>query len=82
MKKIEIRLYGRLGEAGLGEKALIDLTEGMKVSDILAALSEALGGRRDVLKGCVIASETEVLSPSAPVPGESSLAALPPVCGG
>lgn len=79
---IQIELYGRLREAGLGDKVEIDVAEGLSAGEILAALARRLGENGDLLAGAALATESEVLSPSAPAPAGARLAVLPPVCGG
>lgn len=78
---LRVELYGRLREAGLGESAELELGASPRAREVLKALSRLMGDKGYLLEGAVLASENEVLGPSAPVP-RGRLAALPPVCGG
>lgn len=80
--KRRIELYGRLRDAGLGDRATVVLPERATARQALAALKSALGRRGELLDGCVLATGESVLAPSDLVPARGALAALPPVCGG
>jgi len=80
--KRKLELYGRLRDAGLGSSVTLDLPERSSARAALALLKSSLGPKSALLKGCVLASDEEVLSPSDAVPDDGRLAVLPPVCGG
>jgi len=73
-----IALYGRLRDAGRGDRLRVTLPANATVRDALAALASALGD----VRGCALATDDSVLAPSDPLPKRGVLAALPPVCGG
>lgn len=77
-----IELFGRLRDAGLGERVSVSLPERATARQALDALKRALGRRAALLSGCALATGDEVLAPSDVVPASGRLAALPPVCGG
>lgn len=77
--KRKVELYGRLREVAEGLE--VDLAPGASAQAALEAVGKALG-RPELLKGAVLASESEVLVGSAVVPAAGRLAVLPPVCGG
>lgn len=77
--KRRVELYGRLREAGGSVE--VEVAPGTKASALLAAIGAALG-RPELVRGAVLATESEVLEGSAAVPAEGRLAVLPPVCGG
>lgn len=77
-----ILLFGRLRDAGLGDRVRVVLPKDATARAALTALKAALGRRAALLDGCALATDDAVLSPSDPVPTRGALAALPPVCGG
>lgn len=79
--KRKIELYGRLRDAGLGSSVSVDVPADASARAVLAALKSAFGSKAPLLKGCVLASDVEVLAPSDTLPA-GRLAVLPPVCGG
>ena len=76
--KRRIELYGRLRDAGLGSSVTVEVPRGASARQALAALKPFFGAS---LPGCVLASASEVLAGTDPLP-EGRLALLPPVCGG
>lgn len=79
---MRIELYGRLREAGLGDSVELAAPEEATAAGLLEALRSRPGAETAVFDGAVLATETEVLAPSDPVPAGRRLAVLPPVCGG
>lgn len=79
---VAIELYGRLRDAGLGNRTEIELPEKATAADALAGLRRKLGANGAWLDGAALASDSEVLAPKAALPCAARLAALPPVCGG
>lgn len=77
--KRRIELYGRLREAAEGVE--VELAPGATAKTALEAIGKAIG-RPELLKGAVLATDSEVLDGSAAVPAGGRLAVLPPVCGG
>jgi hypothetical protein len=80
--KRDILFYGRLRDAGLGDRVTMTFPEGVTARQALAALKAALGKRAPLLDGCVLATADAVLAPSDLLPRRGPVAALPPVCGG
>lgn len=78
-RRFEVELYGRLRDAGFGGRVEVELPEGARAGQVLEALRPFLG---EALKGCVLATPEAVLAAEEPVGGGSTLAVLPPVCGG
>lgn len=78
---VRVELYGRLRDAGLGPAVELEVADGARARDVLAALARRLP-EPGWLGGAVLASEDEVLAADGEVPGGVRLAALPPVCGG
>ena len=77
-----IELYGRLRDAGAESPVELELPEDATAAQALARLREKLGPSGKLLEGAALASETQVLAASEPLPKEGRLAALPPVSGG
>lgn len=77
--KRRIELYGRLREAA--ESVELEVAPEAKAAAVLDAIGAALG-RAELVRGAVLATESEVLEGSAAVPAQGRLAVLPPVCGG
>jgi hypothetical protein len=77
-----IQLYGRLRDAGLGDRVSVALPPKATARQALAALKKELGPRGALLSGCALATDDAVLGPSEILPKSGRLAALPPVCGG
>lgn len=73
-------LYGRLRDAGHGDRLTVSLPPQATAKHALSALAAVLGPK--TLTGCVLATADEVLSPSDRLTAGTKLAALPPVCGG
>jgi len=80
--KRNIELYGRLRDAGLGDRVTLVLPDGATARQALDQLRRALGRRAALLAGCALATDEAVLGPAERVPATGRLAALPPVCGG
>lgn len=80
--KRTVELYGRLRDAGLGDRVSVDLPPGATARQALDQLRLALGRRAALLAGCALATDEAVLGPAERVPPSGRLAALPPVCGG
>jgi len=80
--KRKIFLYGRLRDAGFGASIAIDLPARADARAALAALRTALGAKANLLQGCALATDKDVLAPGARLPPRGVLAALPPVFGG
>jgi molybdopterin converting factor small subunit len=80
--KRKIELYGRLREAGLGDALELPLKPGATAAEALARLAERLGPEAGLLKGAVLATDSEILRSADRLPKSGRLAALPPVCGG
>ncbi|MBI3564549.1 MAG: hypothetical protein HY079_05060 [Elusimicrobia bacterium] len=79
---IVVSLYGRLRDAGHGDRLKVSLPSEATAKDALSALKSAFGPKASLLTGCVLATDDAVLAPSDPLPKRGPLAALPPVCGG
>jgi molybdopterin converting factor small subunit len=79
--KRSIELYGRLKDAGRGGSVELELGADATAAEALRAVGAALGDPR-LIEGAALATETEVLAASGPVPSSGRLAVLPPVCGG
>lgn len=77
-----VRLYGRLRDAGLGDRVALELPPRATARRALALIKAALGRRGACLSGCALATDDAVLAPTERVPRSGALAALPPVCGG
>ena len=80
--KRAIELYGILKESGIGPTVELNLSETATAAEVLCLLKELFGHKAVLLKGAVLATETEVLAAGDPLPASQRLAALPPVCGG
>ena len=78
--KLTVSLYGRLRDAGHGDRLTVTLPSQATAKHALSALSALLGPKP--LTGCVLATEDCVLGPSDRLPRGAKLAVLPPVCGG
>ncbi len=81
MQKRKIELYGRLRDSGLGHSPFFDLRDGITAGQALAAIKASFGSKAVFLNGCVLATESEILSAADRLP-PGRLALLPPVCGG
>ncbi len=80
---VQVELYGRLRDAGLGAAVSLELPEGATAFQALEALRAALGPRAALLEGAALATADAVLSGAERLPAaQARLAALPPVCGG
>ena len=77
-----VELYGRLRDSGHGDHVMIELPPGATARQALTALKKALGSRGDLVNGCSLATEENVLLQNEIIPTTGRLAALPPVCGG
>jgi MoaE-MoaD fusion protein len=80
--KRSIELYGRLRDAGVGDKIAVELPPRATARQALAALKTALGRKGGLVDGCSLATADDVLLPNDEIPKTTRLAALPPVCGG
>lgn len=80
--KVTVELFGRLRDAGLGDRVELEAEDGSTAREVLEALAARLGDGAGLLAGAALATEREVLSRESIVPAGASLAALPPVCGG
>jgi hypothetical protein len=80
--KRTIALYGRLRDAGHGDRIAVSLPAEATVKDALHALKVALGKHGSLLTGCVLATDDIVLRSTDILPARVPLAVLPPVCGG
>lgn len=78
-RRLEIELYGRLRDAGFGDRVQVELPEGASAGQALEALRPILG---ESLQGCVVATPEAVLSADEPIGETPTLSVLPPVCGG
>lgn len=79
---LNVSLYGRLKDAGLGDVVKLTLAPKATASEALSSLAVAFGPNAALLKGCVLATEAEVLGENDILTKASRLACLPPVCGG
>ena len=85
---VEVMLFGPLRAFGDGRAVEIELRDGASVGEAREALVAALerlrpgAGVRALVARSVLATEHEVLADDSPVRSGTSLAVLPPVCGG
>lgn len=75
-----VTLYGRLRDAGFGGAVILKTSKAMTAKELLHELSKQLGERAQLLDGCVLATDENILLPTERVP--RSVGVLPPVCGG
>ena len=79
--RVSVRLFAGLRERAGTDRLEIDLPDGARVSDVLAAMAAtpvgALGPRE-----CVVAVNREYAPPDAPVAAGDEIALVPPVSGG
>ncbi len=86
-QKIRIRLFGSLSEFGEGGSAELIFPQVATVLELKSALGQYFGENSyskalEILEASAFADDTKVLSSSTSLLGVSSVAVLPPVCGG
>ncbi len=85
--KIEIRLFGALGELEPEGRLQLELEEGARVAALREALAAHAAARwpesgARLLARCAFASDSSVLRGPDPLPADGRMAVLPPVSGG
>lgn len=79
--RVSVRLFAGLRERAGADRLEVDLPEGARVADVLAAMAATpVGALRP--RECVVAVNREYAAPDAPVRAGDEIALVPPVSGG
>jgi MoaE-MoaD fusion protein len=79
--RVSVRLFAGLRERAGTDRLDLDLPDGARVSDVLAAMAATpVGALRP--RECVVAVNREYANPDAPVAAGDEVALVPPVSGG
>ena len=80
--KLEVQLFAGAKEAAGADSITLEVTDGAKAADVIAAIGEAVPAMRDLLPACRLAVDSNYVGPSAVVSSENEIALIPPVSGG
>lgn len=83
-RRIQVKLFGAFRQYGGDGHVSVALTDDATVNDLRKAFGEQLDddNARALLQSSAFATDEAVLEEHEPVPMDSSLSILPPVCGG
>ena len=80
--RIEVRLFAQARERVGSGSARLDLPEGSRITDALAALERAYPGLAELRPHLAVAVDGSLARADDALPGDCELALLPPVSGG
>ena len=80
--RVTVRMFAGARDAVGTDHAEVDLPDAATVEQLRAAMHKQLPGLAKLLPNCTIAINEEYAADDSPVPGDATIACIPPLSGG